>query len=214
MLKEVDGTRIVLPEKFKRNAPTCWHKDLWFELKTWDPATDRFDNDCIDALIAKGIGDKLQCPTMGRHAAFCVAGGVVAAMTRKNIALPVDVSWRAWEKEEYAWEMLWEAAEAHRETANISFLASVLRGFLPRENYCPPDRPYRRSRFVERWENVAYPLTSFSSVHRLRPECIDLGKKALRRLPAPVVDVINKTATHIPPMLDLVIERIKKTYHW
>ncbi len=213
MLKTIIKEDTLLPEHNAEKAPTCRHENLWFKPE-WDIATGKFDDDCIDALIAKGIGVKRETPTIGHHVTFCVAAGIVAALEKKHLTLPMNASWREWENEEYTWEMLWTAVEAHRETADVSFLASMLRGFIPRENYCPPDRPYYRSRFVERWENVMYPLTRLSSVHRLRPECIALGEKALRRLPEPVVAAIDITAQYIPPMLDLIIGRIKKTYLW
>lgn len=214
MQKTIVKEDVLLPEHNAGKAPTDRHENLWFKPERWGPATERFDDDCFNALIAKGIGDKRETPTIGRHVAFCVAAGIVAALTEKRLTLPVDTSWKEWENEKYIWEMLWTAVEAHKESADISFCASMLRGFLPRENYCPPFPIYYRSRFVERWENVVYPLTRLSSVHRLRPECIALGEKALCRLPEPVVAVIDITAQHIPPMLDLIIERIKKTYLW
>ena len=52
----------------------------------WDIATGKFDDDCIDALIAKGIGVKRETPTIGHHVTFCVAAGIVAAL-EKNISL-------------------------------------------------------------------------------------------------------------------------------
>src|SRR3989344_2913981 len=137
-------------------APTCWHKELWFAGDENDPGTERFDDDCIDALIAKGIGDR-GCPTEGKLAAFCVAGSIIAAITGKYLS--PDRKNDLWaHTEERIWAMLWSVSEKHKETTNISFLAAALRSFLPREHYCPHDRPYYTSRFVRRWKDVAYPL--------------------------------------------------------
>lgn len=97
----------ILPVKRTYQAPICYYNrgELWFDKK--EP-TPNFDTNCKRALIAKGIGN-CQCPTMGEWVAFCLVGGIIAALTGKYITPPKPLPF-AWEgnMDLHIWEALWQ----------------------------------------------------------------------------------------------------------
>ena len=210
----MNSNTLVLPEKLVYKAPTCWHKEeLWFDKERggW-----RFDLNCEQALIAKGIG-KRRCPTIAEWTAFAVAGGIVATLTGRYIIPPEPepYDWVA-NLEHFIWEALWQAFQENQEKPDRTFMAAMLRSFLPREYYAPPDRPYRMSNFVRRWgsRGLEYPDTIMHSIGNIRLERLQKGREAFSQLPDNVKDSIRQVAQHIPPMLEIAIKRIKKTYLW
>jgi hypothetical protein len=211
-MKAVNSNTLVLPGQLLHQAPTCWHKEkLWFddELHEW-----RIDHDIKDALIAEGIGEH-KCPTIGEWAAFSIAGSIVATLTGKYM-IPPDPEPFDWTSnlEHYIWEALWQAVQENEAKLDRTFVAAMLRSFLPREHYAPPERPYRTSNFVSHWRNGEYPDTLFHSVSNLRLGRIKSGRESMDRLPQTVATSIREVAQHVPPMLEIAIKRIRRTYIW
>lgn len=192
----------------KHKAPSCFESEkLWFELKRWDPSMDKFDADCIDALIAEGVGVKA-CPTDGENAALCIIGGIIAALTGKYLVFPKKLPQHFNRVSEHdTWEILWAVAEDRKKDTNISFLASMLRMFLPRQHDPLIDRPYYESFFLHRWRFLAYPITFSNDPQRICPQHIERGKKAMRRLPPLTAAAIQEAAWHIPTMLMIATKR-------
>lgn len=184
-----------------RRAPTCFESDLWFKPKEYDLSEDRFDSDVMDALITLGIGNG-KCPTEGKDAAFCVAGGIITAITGKYVVFPKNGYDRTWQ-EHLVWEVLWDTAEQAKETWNLPFLSSVLRTFLPIQHDPLIDRPYYQSEFVRRWRFLVYPLTFSRDPQRICDEHIARGKKALERLPQATVKAVRKAARYIPAAITI-----------
>ncbi len=203
---------LVLPQTLVSRTPTCWHKkELWFEQEEHDR---HFDMNCEQALIAEGIGEH-KCPTIAEWAAFTIAGGIVATLTGKYILPPDPEPWDwAGRMEDYIWEMLWQAVQENSDALNRMFIAVMLRRFLPREYYAPPDRPYRISNFARRWESLEYPDGIMHSVGNLRLEHLQKGREVLALLPDEIKNSIKQIAQHVPIMLQIAIERIRKTYRW
>jgi hypothetical protein len=204
---------LVLPQKLAQ-APTCWHREeLWFDKEPhdWD-----FDFNCEQALIAVGIG-KRECPTIAGWAAFVIAGALVATLTEKYI-VPPDPEPLGWSGkiEHFIWEALWKAAQENSNALDKRFIATMLRSFLPREHRAPPNRPYRESNFVRSWgpAGLQYPDTIMHSVGNLRLRHLQNGLKAFDSLPEEMQDSIRQVAQHVPTMLEIAIQRIRKTYMW
>lgn len=205
---------LVLPQKLLYKAPTCWDKEkLWFDKEEHDW---RFDLNCEQALIAEGIGEH-KCPTIGEWVAFTVVGGIVAALTGKYM-IPPDpepFDWTA-NLEHFTWEALWKTFQEDQEKLDRTFMAAMLRSFLPREYHAPPERPYRMSNFVYRWGSfwLEYPDTIMHSVGNVRLERLHRGRESLTFLPENVVASIRQVRQYIPTMLEIAIKRIQKTYMW
>lgn len=203
---------LVLPVQLLRQAPTCWHKEqLWFDKEPHEWCSD---NDCQKSLIVEGIGEN-KCPTIGEWAAFSIAGAIVATLTGKYIAPPEPepFDWTS-NLEHYIWETLWQAVQENETKLDRAFVATMLRGFLPREHYAPPEHPYRASNFLGHWQRMEYADTSSHSVGNLRLERIKQGREAMDRLPQMIAASIRKVAPHVPPMLEIAIKRIRRTYMW
>lgn len=210
MLIPTHENTIVLPKNRDMcRAPSCFAKDLWFELKTWDPSIDKFDGDIMDALIALGVGEK-RYPTDGENVAFCIVGGVIAATTGKYLVFSGKASPNDSERinEFFTWEALWNALGNPGEKTNVSFLASILRIFLPRQHDPLIDRPYYQSEFVRRWRALAFPITFSRDLQRICPEHIERGKNAFNRLPPASAEAVQKAAQHFPTMLTIFTEQI------
>lgn len=191
-------------------APTCFASDLWFKPKRYryDPSEDRFDSDIMDALIALGIDEK-KCPTEGKDAAFCVAGGIITAITGKYVVFPKN-GYDGTRQEHLVWEVLWNTTEQAKETWNLPFLSSVLRTFLPIQHDPLIDRPYYQSEFVRRWQLLAYPLTFSRDPQRICDEHITRGKKALEKLPPKTAKAVRKAARYIPAALEIFDAHARK----
>ncbi|OGY22055.1 MAG: hypothetical protein A2113_02465 [Candidatus Woykebacteria bacterium GWA1_44_8] len=215
MPKLTAANTTVLPTKRSYQAPSCWNEEkLWFERRSYDPNLERLDRDCIRALIAKGTGTR-ECPTVAEWAAFCVAGGVIATLTGKYITPPdpEPLDWAA-EARHFIWEALWQAAEENGNKLDREFLAVILREFLTREHYAPPDRPYFRSSFEEMWRSHEYPDAMMHSIGNVRVKHLREGRKAFKQLPSGMQEAIERVAKHVPTMLPIANRRIRKTYHY
>jgi hypothetical protein len=114
----------------------------------------------------------------------------------------------------FVWEALWLVVEEHREGLDHEFLAAMLREFLPREHYAPPDRPYFQSSFEGMWSLLEYPDALMHSIGNVRAKRLQEGEKAFRQLSAEMQAAIKKVARHIPTMLQIANRRIRKTYQW
>lgn len=211
-MKLTSTNTIVLPSKLLRQAPNCWHKEQpWFDK---EPHEWRLDSDCQSALVVAGIGEH-KCPTIGEWTAFSIVGAVVVTLTGKYIVPPEPepFDWTT-NLEHYVWETLWQTVQGNETKLDRAFVASMLRSFLPREHYAPPEHPYRASNFLGHWQSMEYADTSFHSVGNLRIECIKQGREAMGRLPQEIATSIREVAIHVPPMLGIAIKRIQHTYMW
>jgi len=141
-----------------KEAPIYWGEKLWFIDDQYNYERDLLDNNVIDVLIARGIGDKI-CPTAGDWVQFCLISSILRSETGKFIAIP-DKRCSREDIEKYSWSELWRVFGDVRDDDcydkglfNKEFTASILRIFIPRHNtgYVPLERPYNRSYFVERW---------------------------------------------------------------
>lgn len=188
-------------------APTCWDKErLWFDK---EPYKWEFDMDCESALIANGIGEH-ECPTDGDWAAFSIAGAVVAALTGKYIvpdALGLFSSRE--DKERYVWEALWQAVQENETKLDRAFSAAMMRSFIPRNHYAPPERPYTMSHFVSHWRGREYADSMFRSISNIRIGILKQGSVAINRLPQTTADSIKEAAQHVPMMLEIAIDSLQ-----
>ena len=214
MTPEVEN-RIVLPTKSPHVAPNR-EDGQWFESNDFRENSE-FDSNCMKALVSAGIGERT-CPTPSEWVAFSFVGAIVATLTGKYLVAP-ESGHPLWHRssERILWEILWENVEEHKDTLDKNFLASTLRSFLPRSHRSPPDRPYYKSRFESRWRGPfgdGWADTTTQSVGNLRISCLKDGKEALLLLPESVQDSIQKVATHVPHMLVVAMERMRKTYQW
>lgn len=211
-MKLTRSNMLVLPKQLLHQVPTCWHKEqLWFDE---EPHEWRSDNDCKAALITVGIGEH-KCPTIGEWTAFSIAGAIVAALKGKFIVPPEPepFDWTS-NLEHYIWEVLWQTVQENETKLDRAFISAMLRSFLPREHYAPPEGLYRMSNFVSYWQNMEYADTLFHSVSNLRLERIKQGREAMGRLLQAVATSIREVAQHVPPMLEIAIKRIRRTYMW
>lgn len=216
MPKPTAANTLVLPRERNYQVPSYFSpkEKLWFERLSYDTALEHLDYQCIQALVAKGIGQR-ECPTRDCWAAFCVAGGVIATLTGKYITPPdpEPIDWQA-EMNHFVWEALWPAAEANGNKLDMEFLAVMLRVLLPRQHYSPPDRPYFKSTFEGWWRALEYPDVLMYSIGNVRARRLREGRKAFMQLPAGMQEAVKEVAKHIPAMLPIANQRIKKTYHW
>jgi hypothetical protein len=181
---------------------TAQKEKFWFE----DEASEwQFELDVISALLTAGIGEN-DCPTITRWLHYCLGSAIVAALTGRHIDLPPEP-----ELEQLVWDALWQAVEENPRKLDRAFLGAMLRQLIPHWHSSPPDRPYRESRFVG-IGNWAGPL--FDSIGNLYLKVIKRGREALGRLPEPTVTSIQEVARHVPPVLQTVTERVRKTYQW
>jgi hypothetical protein len=201
-----------LPKELLFKAPTCWSEHLWFDKEKHEDRN--FDINCEQAVIAEGIGER-ECPTIGEWIAFSITGAIIAALSEKYIVLPdpEPLDWRS-NVEHYIWEALWQAVQENETKLNRTFVAAMLRSFLPREYHAPPDRPYQTSNFVRHWISLEYPDTFMSSVGNVRLIRLQEGRKAIALLPEDVADSIRLVGQYVSSMLDMAIKRIKKTCNW
>lgn len=207
-----DSKILVLPEKPLRQAPTCWNEDkLWFDKVPHKFPTDR---NIRKATIARGIGER-RCPTVDKWVAFSIAGAIIATLTGKYIAPPnpEPVDWQS-DLEHHIWEALWQAVQENKRQLDETFVAAMLRSFLPRYYYAPPERPYLMSDFVFDWQGGGYADTLFRSVSNLHLCLISDGRKLMKSLDQEVATSIRKVTLRVPTMLEIAIERIRRTYMW
>ena len=210
-MKITEQNTLVLPEKLLREAPNYWNKkQLWFNN---EPHEWRVDCDINNALIAEGIGER-KCPIIAEWVAFSIIGAVVAKLTGKYIVPPKPFPGWTSDIEHHIWETLWKAAQENETGLDRAFMASVMRSFIPQYHHAPPDRPYCRSNFVSYWMLGEFPDTFSHSVSHVRLDRINSGRETIARLPQTMADCIKEVAQHVPPMLEISIERIKRTYMW
>jgi hypothetical protein len=200
---------LVVPAGRTNQAPSHWKSEtLWFE----DFVDSRTSDRVIMTLLAEGIGEGA-CPTMGDWAAFGLAGGLIAAVTGKQIQFPEGQS--SEHREERTWELLWEFLAGPDTGLSQEFIAAILKGFLPRSHHSPPDRPYLRTDFVSFWafHSPAYPY--MSSVGKLTKWSQSWAKEeSLARLSPEVVADIKRVAPYIRAGTDYAIACIRAKYRW
>lgn len=165
-------------------------------------------------LVAQGIGDS-ECPSNPEWAAFSVAGGIIAALTGKYI-VPPDPEPYAWHDnmERFVWEVVWKAVEEENNKLDRTFCALTLWLFLPRRHYAPPDHPYYMSNFVQQWQGRNYASTIMRSVTSLSSVCIEDAKEHFGQLPESLAHSIQEVAEHIPVMLKIVNECVRRRYRY
>lgn len=221
---------LMLPGELTHQAPISHQQEEFKKASCFDQeenqegvdqlgkliSIQRSDRTLEQALITAGIGER-QCPTPDEWATFSVAGGVIAALSKKYIVPPEPepMGWVA-DLERFTWEALWQAFQENQTKLDRRFMATALRSFLPKEHYAPPDHPYLKSYFATHWgvRGVGYPADTWTSVSYIRPELLREGREALALLPEDTVASIHKVAPYIPTMLEIAIKRIRKTYLW
>lgn len=199
---------LVLPEKLSYTAP-LYKKGLWFE--TVQPAYE-LERDIKSAYVAEAIGER-DCPTVAKWAGFVLAGGIIGALTDRFILPPKEsfsYDYRM-HPELHIWEILWGTVEANRDKLDALFLAAALEWFFPEAHHAPPERPYRRSRFVGDWSSTD---TTMQSVGNLRLKALKEGREAISRIPELIAESIQKAALYVPPLLEVAIQTMRKTYMW
>jgi hypothetical protein len=191
---------IRLPDKLSRRSP----EDPWFDKEASDW---RLVYDCRKALIAEGIGER-ECPSYHDEAAFAVAGAVIAALTGRYI-YPPRAPLFDWHKDQNhcVWEALWQAFLENETKLDRTFMAAMLRDFLPRYHYAPPDHPYYESYFVARWPKTINTVFC-PPIENLHLRFLKEGHEAMQRLPEATAASVRTVAGHIPKMLEVVIAQI------
>ncbi len=214
---------LMLPAKLSHDAPTChgYGEELWFDAEVPSGLKEkvdflRRDSDCIGAILSAGVGS-LKCPMVAEWISFAVAGAIIAAATGKYLIPPDPEPFDFPEKiEDYVWETLWKTVlqKDGQTTLSREFIAAMFRVFLPREHHAPPDHPYRESEFVSWWNAIQPGDRLFSSIGHLRIDAVESGNKALRNLPHALTVPATIVSQHVPMMLEIVVNRIQKTYLW
>lgn len=201
---------LTLPETRSTTAPQR-EDDQWFKSPGYreDP---KFDQDCMKALVALGIGEH-PCPIAPEWISFSFVGAIVTALTGKYLAPPQKGNdhWRT-SPERVLWGVLWETVEEHKRVFDRDFLASTLRNFIPRMHHVPPNRPWHESRFENCWRGpFGNPLadTVAGPIGNLRISCLRDGEETILELAEPVQESIQKIAEHVPQMLYITIEHIR-----
>lgn len=222
------ATTIKLTAASADKAPFYWPSDPktdeekakipWFVVSPSVHHVNDFDYQCMQALIAEGIGEA-DCPTPSEWASFTIAGSVIATLTGKYITPPdsVELAVTRTDLEKVVWGELWQAIEAYPAVLDRSFLAAMLRNLFPKEHYSPPSRSSRASSFRDRWRGGFardYPDDSTTSICNVKARYLREGHKAFAELPEPVQDSIRQVACHVPTMLEIAIARIRRTYRW
>lgn len=197
---------IELPKEKGKETPLYFgcNDGLWFFSKE----DGDYDWKVETALIATCIGEK-RCPTPSEWASFSIAGTIVAYLSGKYIVPPVwdeDLEFRVW-------EIFFPLVSQNKEF-DKKFTASLLRIFIPRRHYAPPERPYYKNNFRYYWTAMECSDTQFHSVSNLRIEVIRKGVDIMKRISPNIASYIENIAEYSPEMLDLAIERIRSTYHW
>lgn len=200
----------VLPARLTHKAP-LYKKGLWFDAVCVDFNVKR---DYVDALVAEGIRER-DCPSVAEWAAYVIAGGVIGALTNKFILPPKEPPPSDWPIQGLIWEALWQVSEEYRDKDALdkTFLAVMLQWFFPEQYHAPPERPYRMSFFERIWPQH-YPDTMMQSVGNIRLKPLKEGREAMARLPESAADSIQKVAAYVPPLLEVAIRNIRRTYMW
>ncbi len=203
MIKLTEKNRLVLPDKLEREAPTCWDSELWFD-KEYDAYSDL---NCEQALIAKGIGEH-RCPTAGIWVSFAVAGGIIAALTKKYI-VPPDPERLDWIEnlQHFTWEVLWKTFQDNP-GLDSAFREAVLRSFLPREHRTLLES-WRMSNFVLHWgvDGLLQCPDTTHPIGNVRLQCLEKGHKAFGSLSQGIRDSIRQVSQYVPPMLEITIQQ-------
>lgn len=211
MPKLTTENTLVLPEKHAGVGPHD-HEAAWFRKSLLEPGNDR---EIIDAIIAKGIGSR-PCPTPRDWAAFAVAGSIIAALTDKYITPPdpEPPEWVAYEMVHMLWGTLWQSVEENKEELDQEVLAAILREFQPRWNDGGPYFSGSHASFFEQCWSLEYPDTGSVSICNVRISRLKRGEKAFKELKPKEQAAIRKIARHMPTMLRIANQRVRKTFRW
>ncbi|HBM46212.1 MAG: hypothetical protein UT05_C0003G0014 [Parcubacteria group bacterium GW2011_GWF2_38_76] len=212
-------------------APTCFHeRKLWFDIKgyymdrckrVWLKLTEEEQERnkiCAQisvVFVGKIIGEN-RCPTISDWAGFSIVNAISKVLTGKFCIPPKDRSLTEEEVENITWKLLWNITKTKkaRKILDRKFIEAILRDFLPREQYCPPEHPYLRSRFSEKWKFAEYADTFMSSTGNIRIEAIEQAERTTEVLPPEIINSIDKIREHIPDALKISMEYIKARFKW